>query len=84
MEVEVFRNSIMKCDAILKQHGVRLYDLLMSEDEDLMKDVVTSFVCITSIQVLDISSECIKEADIVLMMQPKYEYVFAHYIYNPK
>ena len=53
MELEVFRNSIMKCDAILKPHGVRLYDMLMSEDEELMKDVVNSFVCITSIQVIN-------------------------------
>ena len=51
MEIEVFRNSILKSDAILKQYGVNLYDILMTEDEELMKSVVNSFVCIISVQV---------------------------------
>lgn len=51
MEVKVFRKSIMKSDAILKQHGINLHDILMSEDDGLMKGVVNSFVSITSVQV---------------------------------
>ena len=51
MKIEVFRNSIMKSDAILKPHGVNLYDILMKQEEDALKSVVNSFVCITSIQV---------------------------------
>ena len=55
MEIEVFRNSIMKCHAILKPHGVRLFDILMSEEEELLKDVVNSFVCIISVQVSSVN-----------------------------
>lgn len=52
MEINMFRDSIMKSDAVLKQHGVNLYDMIMNEEE-LANDVVKSFVGITSIQVGD-------------------------------
>ena len=50
MDIEVFRNSIMKSDAILKPYGINLYDMLTS-DENHFTNVVNSIVGITSIQV---------------------------------
>lgn len=51
MDIEVFRNSIMKSDAILKPHGLDLFDMIMS-GEALAADVTKAFVGITSIQVI--------------------------------
>ena len=50
MEIEVFRNSILKSDATLKPHGIDLCDIIM-EGMELTGDVLKSFVGITSIQV---------------------------------
>ena len=50
MQIEVFRNSVLRSDAILKQHGVHLQDMILN-GEDLSEDVMKSFVGITSIQV---------------------------------
>ena len=50
MEIDVFRNSIMKADAILKPHGLDLFNMIMA-GEEIANDVTKSFVGITSIQV---------------------------------
>ena len=51
MELDVFRNSILKLDVILKPYGVNLYDCIMSPDEEVFKSIVNAFVCIIAIQV---------------------------------
>ena len=50
MDIEVFRNSIIKSDAILKPLGLDLFNMIMA-GEELVGDVTKSFVGITSIQV---------------------------------
>lgn len=51
MEVQVFRESIMKSDVLLKQYKINLYDLLMEGDESVFNDTLNSFVGIAAIQV---------------------------------
>ena len=51
MGIEVFYNSIMKADALLKQYNINLYDLLMDGDKDCFEDTLNSFVGIVAIQV---------------------------------
>ena len=57
MQLNVFKQSIMKSDAVLRQQGLKLYDLLMEGDETTFKDTLNSFVGIAAIQVDDISFE---------------------------
>ena len=52
LEVDVFRASILKSDAILKPYNVHLYDLLM--DSDAFENIVYSFVGIAAIQVCNL------------------------------
>ena len=51
MDIDVFRNSILKLDVILKPYGVNLFDCIMSPDEETFKSIVNAFVCIIAIQV---------------------------------
>ena len=51
MEIDVFRESVMKSAAILEPYNIKLYDMLMEKDEDMFTDVVNSFVGILSVQV---------------------------------
>ena len=51
MAIDVFRNSILKLDVIMKPYGVNLYDCIMSPDEEVFKSIVNAFVCIIAIQV---------------------------------
>lgn len=52
MVFDVFRDSIMKSDAVLSTYGVNLYDLIMTAEESVFEDTVNSFICIAAIQVL--------------------------------
>ena len=51
LEIDVFRESILKSDAILKPYNIHLYDLLMNSDESSLDDIVNSFVGIAATQV---------------------------------
>ena len=51
MQLDVFRQSIMESDAVLQPYGLRLYDLLMTGDEDAFNDTLNSFIGIAAIQV---------------------------------
>ncbi|KAH3871939.1 hypothetical protein DPMN_035154, partial [Dreissena polymorpha] len=65
MEMEVFKESILKSDAILRPYGVKLYDLLLNEDDNALEDTVHSFVGIAAIQValVDVLSQMGISAD---------------------
>lgn len=52
MVFDVFRDSIMKSDAVLSTYGVSLYDLIMTAEESVFENTVNSFICIAAIQVL--------------------------------
>lgn len=56
MENEVFQQSIMKSDAVLKPYNIDLYDMLMEGEEATFENTVNSFVGIAAIQVLMILS----------------------------
>ena len=51
MKMESFQRSIRSCDAILTQHGVSVYDIMMKGGEDIYDKCLNSFLGITSIQV---------------------------------
>jgi hypothetical protein len=51
MALDVFKKSIMKSDAVLSVHGVKLYDLIMTAEESAFEDTVNSFIGIVAIQV---------------------------------
>lgn len=51
MVFDVFRDSIMKSDAVLSTYGVNLYDLIMTAEESVFENTVNSFICIAAIQV---------------------------------
>ena len=51
MQLDVFRQSIMESDAVLRPYGLKLYDLLMTGDEDAFNDIINTFVGIAAIQV---------------------------------
>ena len=51
MEIDVFRESIMKLSAVLVPYDVDLFDCLMNDKKDVFTDVVNTFVGIISVQV---------------------------------
>lgn len=51
MSLDVFRQSIMKCDRALQPLGVKLYELIMTGDDKTFEDSLNSFICIAAIQV---------------------------------
>ena len=51
MEIDVFRESVIKLHAFLKPYSVDLYDCLMNEKDEMFTDVVNTFVGIISMQV---------------------------------
>ena len=51
MRLDRFRDSILRSDQALKPLGLRVSDLLLSTDEAVLDDIVSSFVSLTSIQV---------------------------------
>ena len=51
MKLDVFKESIMKSDSILKEHNIDLYDMLMMGDASVFDDTLHSFVCLAAIQV---------------------------------
>ena len=58
MAIDTFKKSIMKSHAVLKRHGIDLYDLIMNGTSETFKDVLNSFVCLTSIQVKSMHLFC--------------------------
>ena len=52
MQLDTFKQSIMRSDAILRQHGLQLYDMLMNGDQSTFNQTLNSFVGIAAIQVL--------------------------------
>jgi hypothetical protein len=51
MNFEVFKQSVMSSDAILRRHGVALYDMIMKGDSGI-DECLNSFLGITAIQVV--------------------------------
>ena len=51
MELDVFRQSILRSDALLKPFGLHLYDIIMEGDQATFEDTLKSFVGIAAIQV---------------------------------
>ncbi|KAJ8319450.1 hypothetical protein KUTeg_004541 [Tegillarca granosa] len=51
MELNVFHQSIMKSQSILKEHGIDLYKLIMEGKDNSYDSVLHSFVALASIQV---------------------------------
>ncbi len=51
MTLEPFRQSILKSDAVLQQHGLHLVDMIMHGDENTFSQTLNSFVGIAAIQV---------------------------------
>ena len=58
MENELFKQSIMKSDDVLKPYNINLYDMLMEGEEATFEKTVNSFVGIAAIQV-DLSNNYI-------------------------
>ena len=52
MQLQVFRESIMKSDLALKPYGISILDIIMNGDKDTFEDTKNSFVGIASIQVI--------------------------------
>lgn len=51
LNIPIFAKSINKCEALLKQKGVDLIDILTSEDPTIFNNILNSFVGIAAIQV---------------------------------
>ncbi len=51
MHLDIFEDSIMKSNSILERQGINLYDIIMSEDENIFNEVLNSFVGIAAMQV---------------------------------
>jgi fatty acid synthase len=51
MEIDTFKSSILRSDAVLKPYNLNLFDMLMNGDESTFEDTVNSFVGIAAIQV---------------------------------
>ena len=51
MEMDVFRRSISKSDAVLQKFDIHLIDMLMNSGDETFNDTLNSFVCIVAIQV---------------------------------
>lgn len=59
MEVDTFRASIRKSDALLQPYNVKLYDMLMNGEETTFENTVNSFVGIAAIQVTILTFCCV-------------------------
>ncbi|XP_069122700.1 fatty acid synthase-like [Argopecten irradians] len=51
MEIDDFKKSILKSDAVLRPYSLCLYDFLMKGEEKMFEDTLHSFVSIAAIQV---------------------------------
>lgn len=51
MSLPVFAESIIKCDAVLKHHGIDIMHILTVDDPNIFDNVINCFVGITVIQV---------------------------------
>ena len=71
MQVDVFKKSIMKSDALLRPYGIELYNMLMTCDENTFENTLNSFVGIAAIQVwksiLFLSVVCIVEQTSIII-----------------
>ena len=54
MELDVFRESIMRSTEILRQFDIDLCDLMMNGDRKTYSNTINSFIGIASIQVRDL------------------------------
>jgi len=52
MVLDSFRESIMRSDAALRPHGIRLFDLLMDAKGDALHNTACSLAGIVCIQVI--------------------------------
>lgn len=52
MQVDAFKQSILRSDAVLSRHGLKLFDMLMNGDEHTYENTLNSFVGIAAIQVV--------------------------------
>ncbi|XP_077979410.1 fatty acid synthase-like [Glandiceps talaboti] len=51
MELDIFRDSILKSTEYLKDTNINVYEMLMNSDDNMYEDVVKSFVGLAAIQV---------------------------------
>ncbi|XP_063988184.1 fatty acid synthase-like [Diachasmimorpha longicaudata] len=51
LRLPVFANAIKKCDAVLKPHGVDIYDILTNPDKSTFDNILHSFVGIAAVQI---------------------------------
>lgn len=56
MAIGVFRESIMKMDAVLKPY-LNLYDLIMNADESAYDNTINTFTLIAAIQVTNLFTD---------------------------
>ena len=49
MSLDVFKDSIMKSDALLQPYGVKLYELLMNSTAETFNNTINSFISILEI-----------------------------------
>jgi len=61
MNLDCFRESIMRLDSVLKPFGVDLFHLLMYSEDDALNDIVSMFVGVVSIQVISHVSDFSKQ-----------------------
>lgn len=51
MQLELFRQSILRSDEILKGTGLKVSDIILNGDESMFDDAVCSFVGVSAVQV---------------------------------
>ena len=56
MQIDAFRDSMKRSDAVLKPLGISVLDLVMNGNDKTFDDVLHSFVSILAIQVRKCSS----------------------------
>ena len=52
LHVQVFKQSLLKSDAVLKHYDVELMKIIEEGNDDTFQNPVNAFIAITSIQVL--------------------------------
>lgn len=51
MQIDVFKNSILKCAEALRHEGVDLIDIITRNDERLFENILNTFISIIAVQV---------------------------------
>ncbi|XP_019359228.1 PREDICTED: fatty acid synthase isoform X1 [Gavialis gangeticus] len=54
MQLELFRQSILRSDEILKGTGLKVSDIILHGDESMFDDAICSFVAVSAVQVAQI------------------------------